>query len=291
MDSIIKEQILNCKSYAEAIRILYGKNYTNGKLQEKVRQDCLNNGIDFQSVLEKNNTKHCLNCGKILELKSQSKFCSSSCAATYNNKIRGKHTEETKNKISSALKDRYKLKRQNEDNILYKPDSKYIFHKCVCCVCGKEFWSRHKKSVHCSRTCVSHDERINEVLRQAQYKAIENRTHVMFSEKQKISFPERYWMDVLDKANIKYKYNVYTLKRYFLDFLIEKGDLKIDLEIDGKQHLLDDRVKHDNERNMLLQQAGYIVYRVPWNSVNTHIGKERMKKKVNDFFSFYENLK
>ena len=105
MDSIIKEQILNCKSYAEAIRILYGKNYTNGKLQEKVRQDCLNNGIDFQSVLEKNNTKHCLNCGKILELKSQSKFCSSSCAATYNNKIRGKHTEETKNKISFQEKD------------------------------------------------------------------------------------------------------------------------------------------------------------------------------------------
>jgi len=90
MDSIIKEQILNCKSYAEAIRILYGKNYTNGKLQEKVRQDCLNNGIDFQSVLEKNNTKHCLNCGKILELKSQSKFCSSSCAAKINNTKRKK---------------------------------------------------------------------------------------------------------------------------------------------------------------------------------------------------------
>lgn len=289
MDSVLKEQILKCKSYAEAIRILYGKNYTNGRLQDKVNTDCLDEGIDFVEVLTKNNTRYCLNCGKILDSKSKQKFCSSSCSATYNNKMRGGQSEETKKRISSSLKIRHENERKDKD-CLYKPKLKRSLHKCVCIICGKEFYSRHKNVTHCSKKCVSRDERINEVLRQAQYKALENGTHVMFSDKPRISFPEQYWMRVLDDANIKYEYNVYTLKRYFLDFYIEKNGLKIDLEIDGRQHLRDEWVKHDNERNMLLQKAGYIVYRVPWNVINTHIGKERMENKVKDFLSFYENL-
>lgn len=31
------EEIKECKSYSDAIKLIFNKNYTNGKLQEKVR--------------------------------------------------------------------------------------------------------------------------------------------------------------------------------------------------------------------------------------------------------------
>ena len=53
-------------------------------------------------------------------------------------------------------------------------------------------------------------------------------------------------MDVLDNNSIKYEHNKPIRKsdginNYFLDFYIEVGDVKIDLEIDGKQHKYTDR--------------------------------------------------
>lgn len=35
---ITLEEIKQCTSYAEAIRLIFNKNYTNGKLQEKVQE-------------------------------------------------------------------------------------------------------------------------------------------------------------------------------------------------------------------------------------------------------------
>ena len=34
---ITLEEIKNCKSYADAIKLIFGKNYTNGKIQKKVK--------------------------------------------------------------------------------------------------------------------------------------------------------------------------------------------------------------------------------------------------------------
>ena len=46
--------------------------------------------------------KICLNCGKPLS-GFQKKFCCKSCAATYNNKLRGPMCDETKEKIKNTL--------------------------------------------------------------------------------------------------------------------------------------------------------------------------------------------
>ena len=47
----------------------------------------------------------CLQCGKGLSYEQRhNKFCSSSCAGTYNNLKRGSRSEETKQKISQGLK-------------------------------------------------------------------------------------------------------------------------------------------------------------------------------------------
>lgn len=51
-----------------------------------------------------NNPKYCENCGKVIPYENRyNKFCNSSCSASYNNKMRGRMSDETKIKISNSL--------------------------------------------------------------------------------------------------------------------------------------------------------------------------------------------
>lgn len=54
--------------------------------------------------------------------------------------------------------------------------------------------------------------------------------------------------------------------------------------------MYNDRIKHDEERDEFLKNNGYIVYRIPWNSINTEDGSLQMKSKVDAFLEFYKNL-
>lgn len=91
-------------------------------------------------------TKICLNCGKPLS-GWQTKFCCKSCAATYNNKLRGPMSEETKEKIKKTLLEKYPPKpiKTKEKN---QPKSK----QQICVVCGKIF-ENNKKRKTCSDEC------------------------------------------------------------------------------------------------------------------------------------------
>ena len=80
------------------------------------------------------------------------------------------------------------------------------------------------------------------------------------------------------------------LGNIFLDFYIVKNGKEIDLEIDGKQHLYDDRKIKDAERDTYIKENNVIVYRIPWNSINTDEGKCKMKSKIDEFLKFYDNL-
>lgn len=86
-------------------------------------------GFDL-NVYKERKKRYCLQCGKELK-KGQNKFCSSSCAATYNNIKRGGHSDETKKKISESLKNKYEPNR--------------------CVICGAIIENRHKK--YCSDEC------------------------------------------------------------------------------------------------------------------------------------------
>lgn len=66
----------------------------------------------------------------------------------------------------------------------------------------------------------------------------------------------------MNNNGISYIREDFSTKKYFLDFVIEKGGKKIDLEIDGKQHKYEDRKQHDEERDTYLQKLGYTVYRI-----------------------------
>lgn len=66
--------------------------------------------------------------------------------------------------------------------------------------------------------------------------------------------------------------------------------MSIDLEIDGHQHTYKERKEHDKIRDEYIKEHNIIIYRIPWNSINTEKGKEKMKEKINDFLNFYKNI-
>lgn len=102
----------------------------------------------------KHPTHFCLNCGKELKNK-KNKFCCSSCSATYNNLKRPPMSDETKKKISEALKidtQKFCLNCGKELNIKQtkfcglKCQGEYNKHKykkhyenLICQCCGKNF--------------------------------------------------------------------------------------------------------------------------------------------------------
>ena len=219
----------------------------------------------------------CLQCGKEIvgKNKNRKKFCNSSCAATFNNKGRI-HSKETKEKIS-------------------KSRVKTLEKEVVCLCCGKVFKiylnenGSFSKRKYCSDECrkKSSNEKISLLIKEK----VINGTHKGWKTRNIISYPENFWMKVLNNNSISFHKEYHIDNKYFLDFFIEKNEFKIDLEIDGKQHLYEDRKLHDIERDKYLTEKGYIVYRIPWNEINSEQGKEKMKQKIEDFLTFFNNLK
>ena len=111
------------------------------------------------------------------------------------------------------------------------------------------------------------------------------------------SYPEITWERELDNAGIEYEVEHLVKKReldknlvghYFLDFLIIKNEIRLDLEIDGKQHLLEERMRSDAVRDELLMSDGYVVYRIPW--VNPRHNGDIFRDQLSEFLDFYKNL-
>ena len=303
--------IKECKSYNEMGQVL-GYGYYNGRVKKAIIEFCVLNNLDPDEIIRENSKKpnKCLYCGKELEGKGKytKKFCDSSCAASFNNKGRV-HSEETKIKIKKALLNKIKLSDGsnvvpnlstliengfilNPLNVkydeIYVPPFKYELKTCV--VCGKEFRPSLTSSglVSHAKTC---SKECNHQLKSFKSKEVMNKLisegrHIGWQSRNIISYPEQFWMKVLENNNIDYKHNFFIKDRhYFLDFLININDKKIDLEIDGKQHKYEDRVDHDIERDKNLKEDGYLIYRVEWNSINTEEGSEKMKNKINDFIN------
>ena len=257
-----------------------------------------------------------------VEKHKYSDFCSRSCANS-----RGPRTEETKIKISKSVKETYKnhpelVKNQysnsnnykyiselislgyilNDDNYEYKDKlvnlNKFDKHNCV--ICNKEFYCRIIKSgkIGGGKTCCEacHKELIKQIGKET-YQKVKNEGRFQGWKSRNItSYAEKFWKQVLDNNNIQYVCE-YVLEygnkgngeRYFLDFYIEINDRKIDLEIDGKQHLCEDRKEHDKIRDEYIKSKGIEIYRIPWNEINSENGKQLMKEKINKFLDFYNS--
>ena len=104
------------------------------------------------------------------------------------------------------------------------------------------------------------------------------------------SYPEKFWIGVLNNNNIQFEREVYFDNKYFLDFVIRVNNKIVDLEIDGKQHKYHDRMMHDIERDKYLTQRNVIVYRIDWNEIKSNKGQQLMKSKIDRFIEFYNTL-
>lgn len=306
--------IEECKSYSEMGRLL-GYSYYNGSVKKAVIKFCKLNNLYPEEIIKKNSKKpnKCLYCGKELDgkFKYTKKFCNSSCAASFNNKGRA-HSEETKFKIKNSLHKKYdegiltphnlgKYKDNNffinktkEKNI--KTDDKRFSKIRKCVICGKDFTVLKRANGSYSRTTTCSDECHHKLTsnrsKEIMNKLISEGKHIGWQSRNIISYPEQFWMKVLENNNIDYKHNFFIKKHhYFLDFFININNKKIDLEIDGKQHKYENRLYHDIERDKNLKKDGYIIYRVEWNSINTEDGSEKMRNKISDFIKFIDECK
>ena len=127
-----------------------------------------------------------------------------------------------------------------------------------------------------------------------QEKLIKDGLHKGWQSRNIKSYAEKFWQKVLDNNKIPYDDEHVVRKRdlglndsgnYFLDFLLPGN---IDLEIDGKQHKYKDRKQHDIERDKILKQNGFIVFRIPW--VNPK-NKNKVKEQIDVFLDWYYDYK
>lgn len=282
MEQNVLEKLKNCKTLTECAKILKGISYTNGRVKKELVDLCLSKyGIDILETIKQNNKHYCLQCGK--EIGAGRKFCSSSCAAKYNNNGRIQ-TNTAKENISKSLHKYYNVFTHNGK---FRKD--YIEeHTFICKTCGKSFFSENKYVRFCSNICAQSNEETKEKIRKKVKERIANGTFSGWMARGKRSYPEKFWEEVLTNNNIRFIPEDFSTKKYFLDFLIEKNGKKIDLEIDGKQHK--ERKEHDIERDKFLAENGFIVYRVKWNSINSELGKTRMKEKIDEFLEFYSKI-
>ena len=188
------------------------------------------------------------------------------------------HKAETNKKVSQTLLRRRLL---NE----FKTD----FSIRYCANCGKKLGFRNKSGYcqHCVHSCspVFTSAEYKEKIRQSQLLLVANGTHKGWRTRNIKSYAERFFETVLNNNHISYERERYVGK-YFLDFVI--GD--IDLEIDGKQHQYADRKQSDQVRDEYLRSQGFFVYRIKWNEINSDVGKEMMKDKIDLFLDFVDNF-
>lgn len=279
----------------------------------------INDDYSAKSFIERNkikeeveynkNPKYCSVCGNIIPFNKRfNKFCSQSCANTYSNIKRGKHSDESKEKLSKTFKEKkekqYKLISEcinigileNPFNYSYK-DILINPNRCkeyICPECGKKYHTYLQKSGNlsnwkcCSKECnLIHS---NKIISNKVHERINNGTFSGWQSRNITSYAEKFWINVLNNNNIQYISEFHLDKKYFIDFYLEKNGKYIDLEIDGKQHKYEDRIIHDKERDKYISNKGIIIYRIDWNEINSKEGSKLMQEKINKFLNFYNNI-
>lgn len=247
----------------EFIQITSEYNIRTGKASRFCSRKCANSHP--KACEGKTKIVKCIDCGRDVDVKKQTNpklVRCDDCKLTYNN--------------SNGIKN------PNTTDV-------YIERKCV--ICGNVILpirtksGKYSKTKYCSNECRKIDKVRNG------YNAYEcskkNGTHKPWQSRNIISYPEKFWIKVLNNNDIKFIREYHLDKKYFLDFYIEVNGRKIDLEIDGEQHRQEDHIKHDKLRDEYVTSLGIEVYRVPWNSINTESGKILMKEKIDTFLSFY----
>lgn len=276
------EIILESYSISDATIKIFG--YCNSRSKRKTLKILEDNKIDPKIFDGRNKKikyeriiKKCPICDKefktLLNNKKEKITCSVKCSNSLNPKRPKKDT--------NLIKKRNYKKREK---------SKHLKN---CLLCGFEF-NGSRKSKFCSDDC-----RIRN-FRKLIKDRIEDGTFKGWQSRNIESYPESFFKNVLNNNSIKYEFNFPISKSilgisndsssYFLDFYIIKNGIKIDLEIDGRQHQMKERKESDNKRDNLLKDNNYLVYRIPWKSINSDKGKIYIKNQIDKFLDWYSKI-
>jgi len=101
----------------------------------------------------------------------------------------------------------------------------------------------------------------------------------LLNHSSKESNPEKIFREELEKRNITGWIQEYPVKRFSLDFAFP--DEMIDVEIDGSTHLQENVKKKDTERDIILSDLGWKVYRINAKEI-----KNNLNKIVDDFITW-----
>lgn len=222
------------------------------------------------------NPKKCKFCDKPLDYNHRKKtFCNSSCAASYNN-IGRVLSEETKRKIGDEQP---------------KPIWRTITPTKLCPECKNDFKPKRKNQIFCSKECALNNnfgsEISKEKIRQKVKERIENGTFSGWKSRinRNPSYPEKYFIDLLNNENIIGWTREHSMDKYFIDFAFI--DKKIALEIDGKQHEYKDRKEKDIKKDEVLKENGWNVFRIKWYNPINDINKGKLYKQIEEFKNQY----
>jgi very-short-patch-repair endonuclease len=227
--------------------------------------------------------KKCENCETEHDASySSGRFCSMKCSRGFSTKVKRKEINE---KVSKKLNGRTLSK----EHILN-------------CTKGMIDWSRteegrkkrseNTKASYTDEKRAIYSKRFSDRIKTPEFKAALSKGIKKTVEegnwpgwktrmKGETSWAERYFMDRFDENNITYE-REFKINRFWVDFAFI--DKKIVLEIDGKQHEYIERKLHDEKRDIIIEKAGWKIFRIKWAKV----GDTNM---YNELLKFIENLK
>ena len=192
---------------------------------------------------------YCAKCGKELEIKqsvyneSETKrfFCSQSCAATFNNALRGKMSDETKEKIRQTIKNHYASydKKSKTDKDMFSKRLKPKERTCK--VCGKTYYHSFlfpgSTKVVCSKECgkVIKEHR-RDFLTQETVQKLRNagKKSAMSQADKRRSKNEQYFCELCEKHFKNVRHNVAMFNGWDADIIVE--DTKTAVLWNGKWH-------------------------------------------------------
>jgi very-short-patch-repair endonuclease len=206
------------------------------------------------------NQRHCPQCGAI---HTKSKFCSKSCSATYNNKLRDGEV--------------YLRQAESASNTMKEKSPQYC-KIGYCKGCGKV--TRGKKRL-CGSTECEFNNRSDAGKKGYSTTVSRNKFKGWKARTKEPSYPEKYFIQLFINENINDYERELKVDKYFIDFAFK--DKMVALEIDGKQHELPDRKEKDFDKDNLLSSVGWKVFRIKWFNPRTDSGKDKLYPQIKEF--------
>ena len=117
-----------------------------------------------------------------------------------------------------------------------------------------------------------HSEESKKILREKRLEFMKNNPQKTAWRLSNISYPEKLFIDYIEKNGVDKKYAIvreYSVFPYFIDFAFINEMVAV--EIDGSQHLQPERKENDEKKDKLLNDLGWLVLRVSENEIKTNI--------------------